>query len=117
MTPALKAMVKAMAAEIVRQGNEEKSRGTAVWYPSDPTNPADVRSISLDGNIDLEKVARAGLEAIPNAALASGVAAAFYEVGGTADDGGWETPSPDAALAAMLDAILSDAAQPLPIDN
>lgn len=64
MTPALKAMVEAMAAEIVRQGNEEKSRGTAVWYPSDPTNPADVRSISLDGDIDLEKVARAGLEAI-----------------------------------------------------
>lgn len=64
MTPALKAMVEAMAAEIVRQGNEEKSRGTAVWYPSDPTNPADVRSISLDGNIDLEKVARAGLAAI-----------------------------------------------------
>lgn len=110
MTPALKAMVEAMAAEIVRQGNEEKSRGTAVWYPSDPTNPADVRSISLDGDIDLEKVARAGLEAVKLAGDFDEVA----QAGAMAEpfqmpDGQTFTPGQIVASTcwrAMLDAIL-----------
>lgn len=53
MTVALKAMVEAMAAEIERQREGDHF-----------VRRADGVSVSLDGEVDLEKVARAGLEAI-----------------------------------------------------
>jgi hypothetical protein len=57
MTPALKAMVEAMAAELVRQDGSD--RGQANCANVDNLNEA-----MIDGWYDLEKVARAGLEAI-----------------------------------------------------
>ena len=57
MTPALKAMVEAMIAELKRQ---REAAGMDAPYVED-RGPDDV---IIDGHIDLEKVARAGLEAI-----------------------------------------------------
>jgi|ERR671914_2829501 hypothetical protein len=73
MTLALKAMVEAMAAEIARQA-EIDDRGHGFYEPE---------TYALDGNedprviidawIDLEKVARAGLAAIPVDVLARAI--------------------------------------------
>lgn len=54
MTPALKAMVEAMAAEFERQGE-------VFAYAANGSQPG---KMTLDGQFDLEKVARAGLEAV-----------------------------------------------------
>lgn len=78
MTPALKAMVEAMASEIERQTD-------AAWLGDDG------RTLSLSvegGSFELEKVARAGLEAIPADELAVAISAAlapgdFYVFGTT----------------------------------
>ena len=53
MTPALKVMVEAMAAEFERQGE--------VFAYAVGSQPG---KMTLDGEFDLEKVARAGLEAL-----------------------------------------------------
>lgn len=59
MTPALKAMVEAMAAEVARQ----VEAGDVAMTLGDRDVPGDPQWISME-DIDLEKVARAGLEAI-----------------------------------------------------
>lgn len=69
MTPALKAMVEAMAAEIVRQKSAKELIPMHSAEPSRILDPGAARdgeltSIYLMGRFDLEKVARAGLEAI-----------------------------------------------------
>lgn len=57
MTPALKAMVEAMKAELIRQhrevaGADYADEGAREWL------------MTLDGHFDFEAVARAGLEAL-----------------------------------------------------
>ena len=57
MTPALKAMVEAMVAEVTRQVYTD--------YTTEDSSPAPfVNDLVVDGHLDLEKVARAGLAAI-----------------------------------------------------
>lgn len=58
MTPALKAMVEAMAAELERQADKGGSE------PHFARLPGLHETHYFSGNLDLEKVARAGLEAI-----------------------------------------------------
>lgn len=59
MTPALKAMVEAMVAELVRQAEAEDGvRGGVVYETAPGEYTVDARGV------DLEKVARAALEAI-----------------------------------------------------
>jgi hypothetical protein len=60
MTPALKAMVEAMAAELKRQASDDDG---AQSFPA-VGELQDGSLLGYDGIIDLEKVARAGLEAI-----------------------------------------------------
>jgi hypothetical protein len=63
MTPALKAMVEAMAAEFERQENEAAPQDRVVW--SELADDGKTMSFGVEGGcIDLEKVARAGLEAV-----------------------------------------------------
>ncbi len=70
MTDALKAIVEAMFAEVARQVDLQKHRSATVSavlfdkpeYQGVPNPNTSVAHIS--GDIDLEKVARAGLEAI-----------------------------------------------------
>jgi hypothetical protein len=90
MTPALDAMVKAMAAEFERQADEEGSTGIA--DKAQGVRPGLTR---LDGIWDLEKVARAGLVAIKE----SGGPTISYSDLVAADD----------CFAAMVDVILADA--------
>jgi hypothetical protein len=68
--------------------------------PGELPRDGDISSIYLMGRFDLEKVARAGLEAIKGRGLDDGIPTAFYR----AAPG--DLPSPDAALEAMIDAIL-----------
>ena len=60
MSPALKAMVEAMAAELTRQSHEDDG---AQRFPA-VGDLKDSRLLGFDGMIDLEQVARAGLKAI-----------------------------------------------------
>lgn len=65
MTPALKAMVEAMIAELNRQAEAGKP---GPWIDAGPVHSSDTfeavaRDVGIDGRVDLEKVARAGLEA------------------------------------------------------
>lgn len=93
MTPALKAMVEAMAAELQRQNQAELERmdGGDENGEGGPVVVGDLHdgvSCYVDGDIDLEKVARAGLEAIPADELAVAISAAlapgdFYVFGTT----------------------------------
>lgn len=63
MTPALKAMVEAMIAELKRQSEEGRP---GPWVDADPAHPSDTfeaiaSDVGIDGRVDLEKIARAGL--------------------------------------------------------
>lgn len=69
MTEALKRMVEAMAAEIDRQAAEEGSP----YVPPEGTLFEGVRAM-VDGSFDLEKVARAGLEAADREVVARALA-------------------------------------------
>lgn len=60
MTQALKAMVEAMAAELVRQARDDDGTQS---FPA-VGELQDGKLLGFDGLIDLEKVARAGLETI-----------------------------------------------------
>jgi hypothetical protein len=67
MTPALKAMVEAMGREFLRQ-TEESDEAPVCQFEAQALRVTDV----YGGSFDLEKVARAGLEAIkvlPDATL------------------------------------------------
>ena len=74
MTPALKAMVEAMAAELVRQGEA----GDLADVGFDPASSTFTIVGVCGGEFDLEKVARAGLAAIrePDETIRAGAAAA-----------------------------------------
>lgn len=66
MTSALKAIVEAMIAELYRQAEAGKP---GPWIDAGPLHSSDTfeavaRDVGIDGRVDLEKVARAGLEAI-----------------------------------------------------
>ena len=66
MTPALKAIVEAMIAELYRQAEAGKP---GPWIDAGPLHSSDTfeavaRDVGIDGRVDLEKVARAGLEAL-----------------------------------------------------
>lgn len=61
MTPGLKAMVEAMAAELERQADKGGSE------PHFARLPGLHETHYFSGNLDLEKVARAGVEAIRDA--------------------------------------------------
>lgn len=94
MTPTLKAMVEAMVAELVRQSTAKE---LVPMHAADVSRrdgadgrygTGDVSSIYLMGRFDLEKVARAGLAAIPAEELAVAISAAlkpgeFYVFGTT----------------------------------
>lgn len=56
-SPALKAMVEAMARELVRQDGSDQGRANY-------SDVDDLHDATLDGHYDLAKVARAGLAAI-----------------------------------------------------
>lgn len=69
MTPALKAMVEAIAAEFERQENEAAPQDRVVW--SQLADDGKTMSFGVEGGrIDLEKVARAGLAAISRSSIA-----------------------------------------------
>lgn len=70
MTPALKAMVEAMAAELERQADKGGSE------PHFARLPGLHETHYFSGNLDLEKVARAGLEAIRAPSMELGLAGA-----------------------------------------
>jgi hypothetical protein len=64
MTAALKAMVEAMGAEFERQA----AHSATTYAAFDPTGDGRALTVGEDGGLfDLEKVARAGLEAIDGA--------------------------------------------------
>lgn len=83
MTPTFKAVVEAMDAELKRQAQE--SGGHA---DQDVVGQVMLNSRQINGTFDLEKVARAALEAIPTDELAVAISAAldpddFYVFGTT----------------------------------
>lgn len=96
MTPALKAMVEAMAAELVRQARDDDG---AQSFPA-VGELRDGKMLSFDGAFDLEKVARAGLEAIREPDDAT------REAGAIRDDGG-DITNAAGVFTAMIDAILT----------
>lgn len=59
----LKRMLSAMLSELHRQARE-KSRGPYIDAGEDDPDGPDFSDMIIDGHVDLEKVARAGLEAI-----------------------------------------------------
>jgi len=85
MTPALKAMVDAMAAEIVRQTDDQIWRGDDPKFVHIGIYAAQYGNGENNGQIDLEKVARAGLEVIGAASelQALAMSRAFREWDGT----------------------------------
>lgn len=110
MTPALKAMVEAIAAEFERQENEAAPQDRVVW--SQLADDGKTMSFGVEGGrIDLEKVARAGLAAIHTPPVD------VQEAGYVWDQDGDISPadqrSDDATPAAvvwraMIDAILGE---------
>lgn len=90
MTPALKAMVEAMLAEIRRQNALDPT-------VSDPPPTGTV--VFVSGAVDLAKVAQAGLAAI------KGSGGAFWDAASEANDG--DQGNYADVLDAMIDAILA----------
>lgn len=105
LTPALKAMVEAMRAEIVRQSKE----GYEEPWVAAPSG-VDGAFISVDGNVDLEGVARAGLEAIrlPAAHVSEPAYDAFDWGPSGYDNAPNGSAAPETVFAYMIDAILKD---------
>lgn len=95
MTPDLKAMVEAMKIEIARQARE----GDAMPYVAEGFEP---NALQIDGDINLEAVARVGLEAIkrPGAAVLEAAADSTDRVEGTLGTA--------SVIEAAIDAILKE---------
>lgn len=109
MTPALKAMVEAMVAELNRQAEHGRPGpyvDDGVYEGGVDTEP-DVNSILIDGRVDLEKVARAGLEAIP---ASDGALLAAMRDSVPVDGHEWEYLDAEAPAhwTSLIDAILKD---------
>lgn len=75
MTPVLKAMVEAMAAEIVRQTDDQIYRGDDPKMVEIGLYAAEYGNGENNGQIDLEKVARAALAPVGEAAFRAGFSA------------------------------------------
>lgn len=102
MTPALKAMVEAMAAEVKRQ----VGAGEVAMTVGERDLPGDPEWIASD-DIDLEKVARAGLAALPTAGLPISVVARILNEGSAPgvviyDRIEWVEPGPIPDLGMLL---------------
>lgn len=110
MTPALKAMVEAMGRELERQASEG---GRELWVCEIGSGP----EWAIEGRYDLEKVARAGLEAIREptlaqtnagwAAIRADLEARGVDLSGMRDVGLVNIEAPTKACRAMIDAILT----------
>lgn len=94
MTPALKAMVEAMAAELETQAGDQREGG---WVREPDGEPG----FYLQGIFDLEKVARAGLAAVRplDRALFEEHADSYAQIYVHQIEGAWE---------GLLDAILKE---------
>lgn len=98
MTPALKAMVDAMITEVSRQVYTD-------YTTEDPSPDPFLNDLLVDGRVDLEKVARAGLAAIrePSSEMST---AGKHAIKGAADE--VERTQAEVAYKVMIDAILNE---------